>query len=131
MTTHRLLTLLLLSAFASNSLGAESKPNIFFFFADDWGRYASIYADSQNPSLNDVIQTPNIDRIAREGVLFNNAFVPVASCGPCRASLATGRYFWNCGTGAFLNAKNSRWQGQDNPFVSLPKFADLLRVKAG
>ncbi|MEM6692748.1 MAG: sulfatase-like hydrolase/transferase, partial [Planctomycetota bacterium] len=37
----------------------------------------------------------------------------------------------NCGTGAFLNSKNSRWQGQDNPFASLPKFADLMRVKAG
>lgn len=104
---------------------------MFFFFADDWGRYASIYSDANQPSLNDVIHTPNIDRIAREGVLFQNAFVPVASCGPCRASLATGRYFWSCGTGAFLNAKNSNWKGEPNPFVSLPKFADLLRDQAG
>ena len=73
----------------------ERRPNILIFFADDWGHYASIYADADKPSLNDVISTPNIDRIAREGVVFENAFVPVASCGPCRASLATGRYFWN------------------------------------
>jgi len=49
---------------------AKNPPNILFFFADDWGRYASIYADSEIPSLNDVIETPNIDRIGREGVVF-------------------------------------------------------------
>ncbi|PHR95341.1 MAG: sulfatase, partial [Blastopirellula sp.] len=106
---------------------AADRPNILFFFADDWGRYASVYSDSEHPSLNDVIKTPNIDRIASEGVLFRNAFVPVASCGPCRASLATSRYFWNCGSGAFLNGKASNWEGHQNPFATLPKFVDLLR----
>ena len=106
---------------------ADKRPNIFFFFADDWGRYASIYADADKPSLNDVISTPNIDRIAREGVTFNHAFVPVASCGPCRASLATGRYFWNCGSGAFLNGKASNWVGHEDPNLTMPKFGDLIR----
>ena len=110
----------------TNATHAAERPNILFFFADDWGRYASIYSDPETPSLNDVIKTPNIDRIANEGVLFRNAFVPVASCGPCRASLATSRYFWNCGSGAFLNGKASNWQGHNNPFNTLPKFVDLL-----
>ncbi|MDB4637621.1 MAG: sulfatase [Planctomycetaceae bacterium] len=105
----------------------DARPNILFFFADDWGRYASVYSDPDIPSLNDVIKTPNIDRIANEGVRFQNAFVPVASCGPCRASLATGRHFWNCGSGAFLNGKASNWKGYENPFLTLPKFPDLLR----
>jgi len=105
----------------------EQRPNILFFFADDWGRYASIYHDTDKPSLNDLISTPNIDRIGREGVVFENTFVPVASCSPCRASLATGRYFWNCGSGAFLNGKASNWKGHDNPMQSLPKFGDLIR----
>ena len=105
----------------------DTRPNILFFFVDDLGRYAGIYADLQKPSLNDHIRTPNFDRIGREGVVFNNAFVPVASCGPCRASLATGRYFWNCGSGAFLNGKASDWNGHDNPMKSLPKFVDRLR----
>ena len=87
-----------------------AKPNILFFFVDDLGKYASIYADPKKPSLNDVIKTPNFDRIGKEGVVFNNAFVPVASCGPCRAALATGRHFWNCGSGAFLNGKASDWR---------------------
>ena len=40
---------------------SQKRPNILFFFADDWGRYASIYSDKNKPSLNDVISTPNID----------------------------------------------------------------------
>lgn len=39
---------------------------------------------------NPLCPTPNIDRLAREGVLFNNAFTPTAICGPARASLFTG-----------------------------------------
>jgi N-sulfoglucosamine sulfohydrolase len=120
--------LLLLFALASVRLAAaESRPNILFFFVDDLGRYAGIYADANKRSLNDIVETPNFDRIGREGVIFNNAFVPVASCGPCRASLATGRFFWNCGSGAFLNGKASDWKGHDNPMQSLPLFADRLR----
>jgi uncharacterized sulfatase len=121
-----LLALLLVASFA-HAQADDERPNILFFFADDWGRYAGIYAEEDNPSLNDVISTPNIDRIGREGVVFENAFVPVASCSPCRASLATGRYFWKCGSNAFLNTKGSNWDGHDNPMKTLPKFGDLLR----
>ncbi|MDE0770366.1 MAG: sulfatase [Opitutaceae bacterium] len=113
-------------SFSTFQLSGSEPPNILFFFADDWGRYASIYADPKSPSMNDVIQTPNIDRIGREGVVFKNAFVPVASCTPCRSSLATGRYFWNCGSGAFLNPGGSSWTKDNNPFNRLPKFVDGL-----
>jgi uncharacterized sulfatase len=123
-----IITLLTLGALPTLAAPPASpdQPNILFFFADDWGRYASIYEDPTTPSLNDVIQTPNIDRIGREGVIFNNAFVPVASCGPCRASLATANYFWRCGSGAFLNNKNTAWEGYDNPFDTMPKWVDHL-----
>ena len=55
---------------------SEDRPNIFFFFADDWGRYASIYRDPHRLGLNDVIETPALDRIGCSGVVFNNPFVP-------------------------------------------------------
>jgi len=110
------------------ALHAQKKPNILFFFADDWGRYARVYSDPQRPSINDVIKTPHFDRIGREGVIFDNGFVLVSSCGPSRASLTTGRYFWNCGSGAFLNGAASNWSGHVNPFVALPRFPDLLRA---
>jgi len=78
--------------------------NILFVFADDWGRYAGAYAAiDAKPSINDCIQTPNVDRIAREGVAFRNAFVNAPSCTPCRSSMLSGRYFFNTGQGAILN----------------------------
>ena len=77
------------------------QPNIVFAFADDWGRYASAYRQVEGPnSLNHLITTSNFDRIAREGALFTNAFVPAPQCTPCRSSLLSGRYFWQTGLGA-------------------------------
>ena len=86
------------------SVVAADRPNILFCFADDWGRYASAYAKVDGkPSPNEVVKTPNIDRIANEGVLFRQAFVNAPSCTPCRSALLSGRYFFNTGRGAILN----------------------------
>ncbi len=118
---HRLITLGFVAAALSHA-AAEPAPrlNILFCFADDWGRYARCYSKvDAKPSLNDVIQTPNIDRVAREGVLFRNAFVPAPSCTPCRSSLLSGRYWWNTGRGAIL--QGAMW---DN---AIPSFPLLLR----
>ena len=82
----------------------QTSPNILFAFADDWGRYASCYQKTHgDKSLSALIQTPNIDRIADEGTLFTNAFVPAPTCTPCRSSLLSGRYFWQTRLGAILN----------------------------
>jgi arylsulfatase A-like enzyme len=105
MRLHRLLPLLacVLAARLVAADGAAPRWNILFLFADDWGRYASAYAAIDGkPSLNDVIRTPNCDRIAREGVTFRRAFVNAPSCTPCRSSLLSGRYFFNTGRGAIL-----------------------------
>jgi len=98
---------------------AGKRPNIVFLFADDWGRYASIYAEVENrPSINQVIKTPVIDRIAREGVLFKNAFVTAPSCTPCRSSLLSGQYFFRTGRGAIL--QGAVWDS------SIPSYPLLL-----
>ena len=79
------------------------RPNILFCFADDWGRYASIFAKYEDgPSPNQIVKTPNIDRVAQNGVLFRRAFVNAPSCTPCRSSLLSGRYFFRTGQGAIL-----------------------------
>lgn len=118
---------LILAALPATAFAKDPRPNILFFFVDDMGKYASLYADPEQPSFNDVIKTPTFDRIGREGLIFNNAFVPVASCGPCRASLATARHFWNCGSNAFLNTKASDWSNHTDPYRRLPRFGDRLR----
>jgi len=79
------------------------KPNILFAFADDWGKYASCYSNVEgSEAWQQIIKTPNIDRIATEGILFNNAFVNAPSCTPCRSSLLSGQYFYRTGQGAIL-----------------------------
>ena len=80
------------------------------------GCYAAV---DGRPSLNDIIRTPNVDRVAREGVLFRNAFVNAPSCTPCRSSLLSGRYFFNAGRGAIL--QGAVWDD------SIPSFPLLLR----
>ena len=68
------------------------KPNILFAFADDWGRYASAYSRFESAdSLNTLITTPHFDRVAKEGVIFTNAFVPAPTCTPCRSSILSGQ----------------------------------------
>jgi len=81
----------------------SKQPNIVFAFADDWGRYAGAYSrfEGEN-SLNALIDTPNFDRVADEGVIFTNGLVPAPSCTPCRSSILSGQYFWQTGMGAIL-----------------------------
>jgi len=101
--------------------GAElSRPNIVFCFADDWGRYAGLYAQiDDRPTVNSVVKTPVIGRLGREGVVFRNAFVPAPSCTPCRSSVLTGRYFFQTGRGAIL--QGAVWDS------SIPSYPLLLR----
>ena len=77
--------------------------NILFIFADDWGRFAGHYADiDRRPSPNEILDTPHMDRVAAEGVVFRNAFVNSPSCTPSRSALFSGRHFFNTGRGAIL-----------------------------
>ncbi|MCY1721118.1 sulfatase [Prolixibacteraceae bacterium Z1-6] len=81
----------------------QQKPNILFAFADDWGKYASCYANVKgSEDWQKLVKTPHIDRIANEGVLFNRAYVNAPSCTPCRSSLLSGQYFYRTGRGAIL-----------------------------
>lgn len=114
--------LLSIAAFGISFLEAKERPNILFAFADDWGRNASAYAKVDGPgTLNDAIQTPNFDQLAKRGVLFNNAFVNAPSCTPCRSSILTGRHFWMTGTGAIL--QGAVWDD------SIPSWPLLLKDK--
>ena len=71
----------------SAAFAAPSRPNILFAIADDWGPHASAYGTPW-------VKTPNFDRIAKEGLLFNNAYTPNAKCAPSRACILTGRNSW-------------------------------------
>jgi len=126
---NRLLALFVVCAAAAHAaerpatVGKPNPPqrvNIVFCFADDWGRYANCYAAVESrPSINQVLKTPNIDRVAREGVLFKNAFVTAPSCTPCRSSLLSGQYFFRTNRGAIL--QGAQWD------LNIPSYPLLLR----
>jgi len=83
---------------ASYSRAAQpvsKKPNILFIMADQY-RGDCVGADG-----NDAIITPNLDRIAREGVLFSRAYTSTPSCTPARAGLLSGLSPWNHGMLAY------------------------------
>jgi len=87
------------------------RPNILFAIADDWGwPHAGVYGDP-------VVQTPAFDRVAREGILFNQAYISSPSCTPSRNAILTGQYHWRLGPGADL------WSTLD---PSIPVYPLLL-----
>ncbi|MBT5708667.1 MAG: sulfatase-like hydrolase/transferase [Verrucomicrobia bacterium] len=69
----------------------SSPPNFVIFIADDHGENdLGCYGNKQ-------IRTPNVDRLATEGMRFTNAFLSISSCSPSRSSILTGRYPHNTG----------------------------------
>lgn len=66
-----------------------TKPNIVYFFVDDMG-----YGDASCLNTEGKIKTPNIDRLASEGMKFTDAHSSSAVCSPSRYSVLTGRYNW-------------------------------------
>ena len=82
----RKIVLFLLLCRVASEAAQTSQPNILFCIADDWSwPHASVYGDK-------VVKTPTFDRVAKEGMLFANAFCASPSCTPSRAAILTGRY---------------------------------------
>ena len=84
------MTLCFIGIFALAAVGYSKperiKPNVIVIITDDQG-----YADVGFNGCTD-IPTPNIDRVAHEGVKFTDGYVSYPVCGPSRAGLLTGRY---------------------------------------
>ncbi|MEM8734326.1 MAG: sulfatase [Planctomycetota bacterium] len=81
-----LIVLVLLFSSVANATYAAKRPNIIYLMTDDQR------ADALGGMGNPIIQTPNIDSMAREGVVFDNAFVTTAICMTSRACVLTGQY---------------------------------------
>lgn len=100
-----------LSGMLRTALGAE-RPNILICVADDWGKgHAGAYDDP-------AVRTPTFDRIADEGILFDQAFVASPSCTPSRNAMLTGQHFYRLDEGANLRSTLD---------ASHPNFMYLLR----
>lgn len=98
-----LFTFLLLLGLANAQAQTGKKPNIVFIMADDLG-YGELgcYGNTFN-------ETPNLDRLARGGIRFTQAYAAAAICSPTRVSILTGQYPARTGITDFLPAKTDRW----------------------
>jgi arylsulfatase A-like enzyme len=76
---------LLILSLLGGSLPAAEKQNVLWFVVDDMSANFSCYGET-------AIQTPHVDRLAREGTRFSNAFITAPVCSACRSALITGMY---------------------------------------
>jgi hypothetical protein len=91
---------------------SDIRPNILFAIADDWGVHAGAYGDN-------VVKTPTFDRLAREGILFEHAYISSPSCAPSRAAILTGQWHWRLDDAANLYGSIP---------VKNPVYPDLLEA---
>jgi arylsulfatase A-like enzyme len=104
-----MLVLGMLITIAPPSTAQTSRPNIIFVFPDDHATHAvSAYGSKIN-------ETPHLDRLAREGMLFRNAFVTNSICAPARAVVLTGKH-------SHLNGVYDNGQVFDGSQVTFPKL---------
>ena len=82
----KILSLIILISSFSFSKKNELKPNIIFYLADDQDQIDyGIYG-------NNLVKTPAVDKLANEGIKFNNAYTTQAICAPSRSQIFTGLY---------------------------------------
>jgi N-acetylglucosamine-6-sulfatase len=97
----------------ANLLAQQEYPNIIFILTDDhrW--------DALSSMGHPVIQTPNLDRLSQEGIMFTNAFVTTSLCSPSRASFLTGQYPHRHG----VVTNHTPWDNRNTTFLELLKTA--------
>ncbi|WP_428304322.1 sulfatase family protein [Lacipirellula sp.] len=115
---------LALTAVCHPALHASQRPNIVFILSDDhaW-QTVSAYGESRR-----LVETPNIDRIAREGMRFDRCLVTNAICGPARATILTGKYSHLNG---FYNNANGSFDGSQQTFPKLLQQAGYSTLLVG
>lgn len=121
-----LLPLLLLasSLHAAEKPGAGKKPNILLIFCDDLASPAmSAYGDPRK-----LIETPNLDRLAAQGMLFKRCLVTSSVCGPSRAAVLTGKYAHLNG---FYNNETTLFDGSQQTFPKLLQKAGYQTAIVG
>ncbi|MDG2123197.1 MAG: sulfatase [Verrucomicrobiales bacterium] len=79
----------LLLATSPSLLGTDRRPNVLYIMSDDHAAHA---ISAYNSRLAKIAPTPTIDRLANEGILFENAFCTNSICAPSRACVLTGQY---------------------------------------
>ena len=120
---YRTIVVILSVLCAGQAVAGGDRPNIIFIMSDDHAtRAVSAYGDS-------LVETPNIDRIARNGIRFDRAYVGNAICGPSRATALTGMH--SHGNGFYSNDWSPDFNGQQQTFPSLLQAAGYRTAIVG
>ena len=98
------------------SLQAQKKKNILFIITDQQ-RY-----DALSIAGNTVLETPNLDRLAKQGAYFKNAYTPVAVCGPTRSCILTGTTIGTNG----VTTNDKTYYYKDEPVMAMKTFDEIL-----
>ena len=121
-----LILLVLISSVSANSFSeikSRTKPNIVLLLVDDLGWKDVGFMGSK------FYDTPNIDKLANQGMIFTNAYAACAVCSPTRASIQTGRYPARIGVTDWIRA---RFQLKDGDLTPPPEYVEngnrLLRT---
>ncbi len=112
---------------AANAAEKTTRPNILFVYCDDHAYQAISAYQSVSPYGLKLNHTPNIDRLAREGMRFDNCYVTNSICGPCRAVIQTGKY--SHANGFFCNG--DRFDGTQQTFPKLLQKAGYQTAVVG
>ena len=118
---QQLLAMLVIVTSCFSTAWAARQPNILFVFTDDHA-YQSISAYGSR-----INQTPNMDRIAREGMRFDNCYVTNSICGPMRAAILTGKYSHING----FMVNGNRFDGSQQTFPKLLQRAGYQTAIVG
>jgi len=110
---------------------ATGKPNIIFILADDLGVMDVGFMGDQR------YDTPNLDRLAAEGIIFTQAYAPAANCAPSRAAILSGKAAPR--TGVYTVYSSERGRAKDRKLIPIPNtlylsdeimtFADVLKAE--
>jgi len=122
------ITLLIGLVFLLNCKSTNHKPkfsnrsentNLLFIIVDQL-RY-----DALSIAGNSIVKTPNLDKLARQGAYFKNAYTPVAVCGPARSSILTGTTVNTHG----VNTNDKTYYYDDTPVMTMKTFDEILTEK--
>ena len=109
----------------STKLQLSDRPNILWLVAEDLGPYIPPFGDS-------TIQTPNLSRLADEGVRYPNMYSPSGVCAPSRAAISTGMYPSSIGASHMRTGSNTQTTGlpayEAVPPVEVKMVSELLRM---
>ena len=94
----------------------NKKPNLLFIITDQQ-RY-----DALSIAGNTVLETPNLDRLAKQGAYFKNAYTPVAVCGPTRSCILTGTTIGTNG----VTTNDKTYYYKDEPVMAMKTFDEIL-----